>query len=84
MAAERWITPDQDGLRGEGSIPVSLPPPDWPNAGYSPGELAGKSFELRPPDRQSWPILLQKARYLRSSGLRPFGTVLEIRTFGAN
>src|ERR1700704_5316771 len=62
---------EYSGLRGEGSIPVPLPPPACPRAEYSPvnsraikpSNSTDFSIELRTPDRQSRPIILRKAGF---------------------
>jgi hypothetical protein len=60
-----------DGVPGEGSIPVPLPPPDCPrlrilrvnSRAIKPCNSSDFSFELRTQDRQSRPIVLRKARF---------------------
>jgi hypothetical protein len=67
----RLSTPDYRGLRGEGSIPVPLPPPPCPRLGIlrvnswaiNPSNSSYFSFDLRTPERRSRPIVLRKARF---------------------
>jgi hypothetical protein len=62
---------DYSGLRGEGSIPVPLPPPYWPrprilwmnSRAIEPCNSSDFSFELRTPDRESRLIVLRTARF---------------------
>src|ERR1700716_1549566 len=55
---------EYSGLRGEGSIPVPLPPPAWPKPcilrlnllAIKPSTSSDFSSDLRTPDRQGRPI----------------------------
>jgi hypothetical protein len=79
------------GLRGEGWIPVPLPPPAratlcflrMNSRAIKPSNGGDISYELRTPVPQSGPLFSERPVSLRSYGLHPFGTVLEIRTLGA-
>jgi len=91
MAPDPPVTGDYCGLRREGSIPVPLPPP----ASLQPPVLCAKMlgiepsissdfcFGFRTSKRQSPPFYSEWLNSLQSSGLRVFGTVLEIRVFRA-
>jgi hypothetical protein len=89
LRVSRAISLDCAGLPGEGSIPVPFPPP--PRRGrifsakvaerFKPNSGSDFSFELRTPSRQGALVFSERPIYLRSSGLRGFGTVLEIPTF---
>jgi hypothetical protein len=69
--AARWATLDHAGLRGEGWIPVPLPPPAWPKpcilrvnlSAIKPSNSNGFSCALQTPNRQSRFIILQKAHF---------------------
>ena len=89
-ALMRLSTPDYRGLRGEGSIPVPLPPPDCRrprilrvNSGaIKPVTAAISHLSFGLPIGRVGLLFSERSVSLRSSGLHPFGTVLEIRTFG--
>ena len=69
--AVRWVTFFHVGLRGEGSIPVPLPPPAWPKPcilcanllAIWPNSSSDFSCELRTYNGQSRLILLRKAHF---------------------
>ena len=72
-------------------IPVPLPPPAratlcflrMNSRAIKPSNGGDISYELRTPVPQSGPLFSERPVSLRSYGLHPFGTVLEIRTLGA-
>jgi hypothetical protein len=80
-----------DGVPGEGSIPVPLPPPNSPSRrilrtnsfAIKPSNSAGFSFEHGLPIGRVGLLFSERPASLRSSGLHRFDTVLEIPTFRA-
>jgi hypothetical protein len=85
----RLNPPGYSGLRGEGSIPVPLPPPAWPK----PSILCARMLVIKPSTSSdsdsSFGLLIGRVRpffsewlvSLQSSRLCGFGTVLEFRAF---
>jgi hypothetical protein len=83
--AVRWVTIRHVGLRGEGSNPVPLPPPDLPGArvlraltaAQKPSVCGLFSFRVRLAGSDEGLFFSERAVFLRTSGLRRFSTVLK-------